>query len=279
MAIDILAAFADKPPVLDYVLPGMLSGTVGALVSPGGAGKSMFALQVAAQIAGGPDLVGGGSLPTGRVVYLPAEDPVPALLHRLHALGKHLSRDQQQAIAEQLYIEPLIGKGADIGTRQWQDYLCGVADGSRLLILDTLRRFHAHDENDSGAMAGVIAEMERIADKTGCSVLFLHHSSKAAALGGQGDIQQASRGSSVLVDNIRWQAYLVGMSKLEAEKYDITERGHWVKWGVSKQNYGPPIQERWLRRHDGGILKVEEPQQKQSEKARTCKGKWGGHEL
>ncbi len=52
--INILEAFAAAPPPLDYVLPNMVAGTVGALVSPGGAGKSMLALQLAAQIAGAP---------------------------------------------------------------------------------------------------------------------------------------------------------------------------------------------------------------------------------
>lgn len=74
--INILEAFAAAPPPLDYVLPNMVAGTVGALVSPGGAGKSMLALQLAAQIAGGPDLLEVGELPTssrsGPVIYLPA---------------------------------------------------------------------------------------------------------------------------------------------------------------------------------------------------------------
>lgn len=65
--INILEAFAAAPPPLDYVLPNMVAGTVGALVSPGGAGKSMLALQLAAQIAGGPDLLEVGELPTGPV--------------------------------------------------------------------------------------------------------------------------------------------------------------------------------------------------------------------
>lgn len=41
MALDLMAAFNDPPPPIDYVLPNMVAGTVGALVSPGGAGKSM----------------------------------------------------------------------------------------------------------------------------------------------------------------------------------------------------------------------------------------------
>jgi len=98
--IDILASFTELPPPIDYVLPNMVAGTVGALVSPGGAGKSMLALQLAAQIAGGPDLLEVGELPTGRVIYLPAEDPPVAIHHRLHALGAHLSAEERQAVAD-----------------------------------------------------------------------------------------------------------------------------------------------------------------------------------
>lgn len=58
MAINLLEAFNELPPSIDYVLPNMIAGTVGGLVSPGGTGKSMLALQLATQIAGGPDLLG-----------------------------------------------------------------------------------------------------------------------------------------------------------------------------------------------------------------------------
>uniref|UniRef100_UPI0040460506 AAA family ATPase n=1 Tax=Providencia xihuensis TaxID=3342830 RepID=UPI0040460506 len=75
MAIEIMFAFTNEPPSFDYVLPNMVAGTVGAIVAPGGVGKSMLALQLAVQIAGGPDLLGMGELMTGHVAYLPAEDP------------------------------------------------------------------------------------------------------------------------------------------------------------------------------------------------------------
>src|SRR5690606_61561 len=114
MAIDLMAAFTDPPPPIDYVLPNMVVGTVGALVSPGGAGKSMLILQLAAQVAGGPDLLEVGELTTGPVVYLPAEDPPVAIHHRLHALGAHLTADQRRAVADGLLIEPLIGKCPNI---------------------------------------------------------------------------------------------------------------------------------------------------------------------
>ena len=257
MALDLMAAFSEAPLPLDYVLPNMVSGTVGALVSPGGAGKSMLALQLATQIAGGPDLLEVGEFPIGPVIYLPAEDPPAAIHHRLHALGAHLTAEQRQAVAEGLLIEPLIGSCPNIMCLDWFDGLKRAAEGRRLMILDTLRRFHIEDENASGPMAQVIGRMEAIAADTGCSIVFLHHASKSAAMIGAGDQQQASRGSSVLVDNIRWQSYLSGMTQTEAEEWgvDDSQRGYFVRYGVSKANYGSPFAERWFRRHEGGVLK------------------------
>lgn len=256
MAIDILSAFEQEPQPIDFVLPGMVAGSVGAVVSPGGAGKSMLALQIAATLTGGPDLLEFGALPRGPVVYLPAEDPPPSIEHRLYHLGQRVAPHERERVAQGMHIEPLVGRQPNIINPRWTDYLLRVCEGSRLLILDTLRRFHLSEENDSGAMSEVIGRLEHIAQETGCSVIFLHHSSKAAALGGQGDQQQASRGSSVLVDNIRWQSYLAGMTAAEAEKRGVDEemRGHFVRFGVSKVNYGPPIAEKWLRRTDGGVL-------------------------
>src|SRR5574344_561993 len=74
---------------------------------------------------------------------------------------------------------------------------------------------------------------------------------------GAGDQQQASRGSSVLVDNIRWQSYLSGMTAAEAEEWggDDSQRPYFVRFGVSKANCGAPFKDRWFRRHDGGVLK------------------------
>ena len=257
MALDLMAAFAEPPPPIDYVLPNMVAGTVGALVSPGGAGKSMLILQLATQIAGGPDLLEVGELPTGAVLYLPAEDPPVAIHHRLHALGAHLTAEQRQAVADGLVIEPLIGKCPNIMARDWFDGLKRAAEGHRLMVLDTLRRFHIEEENASGPMAQVIGRMEAIAADTGCSIVFLHHANKGASMAGAGDQQQASRGSSVLVDNIRWQSYLSGMTQAEAEEWGVDEgqRGFFVRYGVSKANYGAPFQECWFRRHEGGVLK------------------------
>ena len=51
MAINIMEAFQQEPPQLDFIWPGFLAGTVGALVAPGATGKSFWALEAAMSIA------------------------------------------------------------------------------------------------------------------------------------------------------------------------------------------------------------------------------------
>lgn len=268
MGVNIMQAFKQKPAPLNFVLPGIIAGTVGAIVSPGGAGKSMFALQLAAYKACGLDMTGfcqGVEYPLGRVTFLAAEDPPEAIEHRLYAIGQHIqsslnsendSELAMELIAERVEIESLLGHQIDIQRQDWVTFIESMAKDRHIIFLDTLRRFHAAEENDSGAMAFILGILEGIAQRTGCAIIFLHHASKSAALGGQGDQQQASRGSSVLVDNIRWQAFIAGMSEKEAKdkQVDAEMRRFHVRSGVSKQNYGVPVADLWLKRSEGGVL-------------------------
>ena len=96
----------------------------------------------------------------------------------------HLSAEERQAVADGLLIQPLIGSLPNIMAPEWFDGLKRAAEGRRLMVLDTLRRFHIEEENASGPMAQVIGRMEAIAADTGCSIVFLHHASKGAAIMG-----------------------------------------------------------------------------------------------
>ena len=247
--------FYTKPAPFDFVLPGLTVGTVGALVSPGGAGKSMFALQASSIIAGSPDDLGLG-LTSGRAVYLPAEDPKLALWHRMHALATRWDPLTRERVRDNLHMFSLVGKEPDLLSDAWLDWIESMMVGSRILFIDTLRCFHELEENSSGEMASVMSRMRRVSARTQCAIVFLHHSSKSSALNGQTDQQQASRGSSALVDNARWQSYLSVMSLDEAARFkvNIDQRDRYVRFGVNKVNYAAPIVPRWFRRGEGGVL-------------------------
>lgn len=266
MALDIMAAFTNEPPQLDFIWPGFLVGTVGALVAPGATGKSFWALQAAMAVAcrvPGGDIVGLAPRHTGRVVYLAGEDPEPALIRRVHAIGQHLNQSAREAVAENLTLEPIMGKRLNIMDEAHLRRVIEYSTGARLIVLDTLSRIHDLDENSNGAMARLVSTLEYIAATTGASVLYLHHVNKAAAMGGLGDQQQAARGASALIDNARWCGYVTKMTEQEAERltdrsFDRSpigdRRGLFVRFGVSKQNYDVAPMDRWYQRYDGGVL-------------------------
>jgi RecA-family ATPase len=241
----------------DFVLPGFIAGTVGALIAPGSTGKSMLAMQLAALVAGA-DMLGANwpKLKTGEVLILALEDPANELYNRWTDLGSKMSSEEKKA-GRRVRVVPMIGLGFDIMNDEHFNALVRACTGKRLLILDTMRRIHMLNENDGGEMARVVARLEELAALTGCAILFLHHTNKAATFNGAGDQQQASRGSSVLVDNIRFQMFMVGMNKGDDESKEVKDAelfSQFVRVGVSKVNYGSRIGDIWLHRAEGGIL-------------------------
>lgn len=265
--IDINAAFESKPEPLDFVLPGLLVGTVGALFSPGSTGKSFLLLEAAMGIScavAGGDLLNIRPERTGRVVYIAAEDPVEVLTHRIHAMGTHLSDQARRAIAEALDLQCVVGKRMNIMLDQQLEWLLQHAMGARLILIDTLSRVHQLDENSAGDMGQLLGVLEYISTKTGAALIFAHHVSKGAARDGQGDQQHAARGSSVLTDNARWGAALARMSASEASGYSDDpesrrpigdlEKNWFVRMSIPKANYSEPLTDRWFRRGNGGVL-------------------------
>jgi RecA-family ATPase len=259
-SIDVLETFDQLPPPQDFVLPSLVAGTVGSIVAPGGAGKSMLALELSILVATGVDLTGFGcgfESEIGKVAFLAAEDSKNPTQHRLHAMGQLLSQSQRKQFAQNFEIRQLTGMQIDIAQPGWHSFVEDMATGRRLLIMDTFRRFHGFDENDSSAMAHIMSLLEGIGKRTHCAMVFPHHTNKLAAMNSQGDVQQASRGSSVLVDHGRWQMYMSVASKQEAKTLGVAEdeRENFVRIGVSKQNYGPPKSNlMWLQRGPGGVL-------------------------
>ncbi|EQB1482442.1 helicase RepA family protein [Escherichia coli] len=267
MTINIREAFENDPPTLDFIWSGFLAGTVGALVAPGATGKSYWALEAAMSVACG---VSGGDLlqlqpqRIGRVVYLAGEDPEPVLIRRIHAIGKHLSEEARENIAENLIVQPVMGAMLNIMDQRHRSRVTEFCVGTRLIVLDTLSRIHSLDENSNGDMARLLATLEGVAATTGASVLYLHHVSKGSARDGQADQQQAARGASALVDNARWCGFVARMTESEAKNLSdrnfdrhpigTDRRGYFVRFGVSKQNYDTVQADRWYERRDGGVL-------------------------
>lgn len=255
--LDLSTAFSRRTPMPEQILPGLIRGIVGGLVAPGATGKSMVALQLAVYRAGGVDFFGFGACKPGRVIVFCAEDPEPILEARLFDIGAQLSAEQRETVKEHLQVVPVNSRMPrdlfDGGATA--DAIIREAEGLDLAIIDTVSRFQSGDEGKREDAAKVMRQMERIAE-VGPAVVFLGHTTKAAALNGHGDLQQAARGSSVWVDESRWVAFLATCSLEEARRYGIDEefRKNFVRYGVSKANYAASRPDIWLRRDTGGVL-------------------------
>ena len=264
--VDVGYRFETPPPDLDFVWPGFLAGSVGALVAPGATGKSFWALEammsIACSVAGG-DLAGLNPEKSGRVLYISAEDPRPVLEHRIHAIGAHLGIDARGSIAANLQVKPGMGKSFDVMDDRHLGALIKKCEGVRLVVLDTLSRIHFLDEKDNGRMARVVKQFERVADETGASVLYLHHCNKGSATSESTDQQQAARGASALIDNARWCGFVAKMTEDESKRLREPDslspvgsdrRDMFVRFGTSKQNYGGRLEDIWYMRKKGGVL-------------------------
>lgn len=267
--IDVGAALENDPPPLDFILPGFLSGTVGILIGSGGAGKSWLALEIATALASGgtADLLDVRVTGGGKVLYVCLEDPELVLLHRMRAVGRRLGKDQRDAVRENMQVKPLLGGAADLLKQSYRDSLMRASEGQRLVIVDTLSRAHAGDENSNSDMSRLLCSFERVCARSGASVLLVHHTRKGGTVENS-ERQHAARGASALVDNARWGAALDRMSEGESETladieyspdpllpaYVAEHRGFYCKLSYPKPNYGPPQKERWFKREEGGVL-------------------------
>ncbi len=271
--LDVGSAIETAPPPLDFVLPGILAGTLAVLVSPGGAGKSMLALGLGACVAAGRSMWGllHADPVAGNVIVVSAEDPKPILAHRLHALahvpGGGVPLHGDAGFRERFRVKAVQGTGFSLGSWSPAGFqpspafevlnreVCELRP--RLVIIDTLNRCLAGiPENDNAALGRVISALEAMVAPVGGACLVLHHVGKSAAREGAGDEQQAARGAGAITDNARWQGNLVGLTREDAAARGMPddERRRWVRMAVSKSNYAPGLEDKWLWRDQGGVL-------------------------
>jgi len=284
--LDLRPMLTQSPPKLNHILPGLLAGTVGALVAPGGTGKTMLLLQTALAVATATPLCGGlfDDVPPEcarpitplKVVFVTAEEPEEVIWHRLHAamrqllpsthplLDKNAAEELLDMLARNLHVYAMLGKpgttlfdGDHARTLALQQ-LTEACDGAGLVLLDPLRQFHRGDENDSGAVTAVVQGLQALAARTGASVVVAHHTNRVSTNMGTGDTAGAARGSTALTDGVRWQLNLSRVSKEVAREHGINagDEGRFVRVDFAKVNYLPPLPSRILKRGAGGALSV-----------------------
>jgi regulatory protein RepA len=274
LRLNVTHVLSQPRPILDYLLPNLLKGTVGMLVGKGGIGKTTFMLQVGTELAIGAPIL-GGLFPAAepiRVLMLLAEEMPEVMANRLHDAfasrlpsdlpDQHRTSQVERLLNENLHIYALAGADVSLLCQgEPTDALAKIkvlAKDMDLVIIDPIRRFHDGNENDSGDMTRLVRTIEHALCSSGQTVLISHHVNKVSGANIAGDNQNDSRGSSALTDGVRWQANLSQLSREDASKLGVDElaRLSLTQLLVTKANYGPPVLRSVLKRTKDGALEM-----------------------
>lgn len=257
-------------PDLDFVLPGLLAGSVGMIVGQGAIGKSFLALHIGLAMATCRPVAGGlwEAPKGGPVTVIMGEDDPIILQERLHWLRQQENLNDDEAEDADLYLTVLSARGFDMRILEktpmgysagpFLEALRKICEGQRLVIIDPLLFLNGGgDENDNGAAAILMATLYQIARATGTTIILLHHVGKS---NGEREDWANARGASALTTSVRWQVNMAPPTKAEMECFGIEEemRKSWVRVACVKSNYGDGGSPGWLNRAKGGALQVAE---------------------
>jgi hypothetical protein len=167
--LDVPAMVAEAPPAVPWLAPPMLPrAALTTLYAPGGDGKSLFALALAAAIAHGGELA-GIECEQGATVYLDAENGEHEIHRRVHTLGLPAT-GVEVADACRLDLHRDIAEVEAVVRERTPD----------LLVLDSFRSMTpGMDENDTRQTARALDPLRRLAHESRTSILLIHHSNKA----------------------------------------------------------------------------------------------------
>ena len=262
------------PPPRDWLLDDYLPyGKVGAVIAPGGTGKSQYLLQLGVAVATGGKLCDFWEVGSqGNTLLLFAEEDREDVHRRLYVIKQELSASTvnfDKFVTDHLKVMCLSATDLRMTGRNRQgkveatdffDRLSLALQGFtdiKLIVFDPGSRFRGGDENAAEDATRFVEQLERVAKRTGATVLVAHHTRKGASNTEETD-QSASRGSSALTDGVRWQMNLRVPTDAQLKTHGLQKNGQrrFLLAKVTKSNYSPPSEEQILVRKDSGYLVV-----------------------
>jgi regulatory protein RepA len=191
------AQFSTTPWLICGILP---EKAVVAIAGEPKTTKTWAGLEIAIALSSGTRAFGEFSVPQPRAVAVfLAEDDRHSVRNRLRALAHGQGLPPEEAV-QKVYVR--CRGSLDL---QYDRDLCRLIADCRmypepvgLLILDPLRDLHQAEEDKSGPMSDVMARLRALRDILGCSVLFVHHTSKSSKETNGRREGQRMRGSSAI---------------------------------------------------------------------------------
>jgi RecA-family ATPase len=273
--MSILELIETEPPEREWIIENVLPlGVVGTLSAAGGTGKSWAMIMLSVCMSMGIDFWGLGTPRPGGILILSAEDDRSEFHRRLRAVLAHIMETtgvMPDGLADRLAFADRVGdrnlltavQDGQISRTDLADRIVATANqvpDCKLIIADPLSRFRGGSANGEEEATRFVEALEYIRKETGATVLVPSHTGKDAGRTRDGS-QHAVRGSSALVDGMRWVGTLMTMSLDEAKERGIAEDDakRWVRLEIPKNNYAPPFDHVWLHKMPSGIMVREDP--------------------
>lgn len=253
----------DGDPPLDraWILPGFIpENEVTLFTGPGGAGKSLFAQQLATCIAARRPFLGMETVEypdddTNAIAYITAEDDERELHRRQRAIMAAIGANRAD-LGDRLYLSSLRGRiGNELATFNHEGEiektrtfeLLGETieeSGAMVVILDNVAHLFCGNENDRGQATKFVNLLYSLVRRWGITVVLLGHPNKS------GDDYS---GSTAWRNAVRSQINLERLTG-DAAEHDPDAR----VLSVSKANYsraGETLNFRW---HRGAFVRDED---------------------
>lgn len=243
-----------------------IRGFVTLTIAPGGVGKSTLAIAEAIAVASGRPITGspcheGRSAGTAWIYN--NEDPRDELERRVSAIAKQHGIAMSE-LSDRLFVNSGMDRRLLIarqGERGAVVYTPDVAAMKAHIIkrkiafmtIDPLVRAHQLEENDNGAIDGVMAVFSAIAAETGCVFHLVHHTRKPPGGSSEGHAgnMDSGRGAGSVAAAARIVRTLSEMSSKDAERFNVKEedRRRYARLDDAKANLSAPGHEtQWFEK-------------------------------
>lgn len=266
------------------IVKDYLYADVGALIAPGGVGKTTVVLYEAIHIALGLPLYGREVVKPGPVAILTAEDDRDLLIARLGRLAAALALtpDQLATVRSRVLIQ-YVGSQDFRLCRIDKDVVTLAPEVERLvdaleavrpvmLVIDPTVSFGVGEQRVNDAEQGLIRAARSLRDKLGCCVRLVHHTGKGNAREETRD-QYSGRGGSAMADGARMVHILQPLHSPNWEQEvgtPLTSGSTGLVLALPKMSYCPLQPPIYLERDGFSFKQVERGDEQDRESARNA---------
>lgn len=254
-----------ETPPRPWIMPGVLMrGQSTVLVAPGGAGKSLVSLIIAAHMACGMPHIEEHtrfvSNTPRRSIIVNAEDDLDEQSRRLQAICLAYNLPYSTVSDRVMLISPDVlsiflganSRGVLEENTSASKYIIDLVRSYPdvdMLALDPLVNLHAFNENSNTDMNFLIRNIiTRIARESQVGVLLSHHTGKPSGRGRAAGDPDMARGAGAVINAPRIALTMTNPSDDDIEDYHLTEPGSYVRIDDAKTNVHRKLgQARWFK--------------------------------